>query len=1214
MANLFGKNCDSKLLNADLQLEQSNDLPLRRDHVFIGNESSRAIEAELDLGVFSINPRDFNSPVLSLTLQAFDHGTLSGLENDDHPQYLSVSVDRTASANIDFSGDINFSGNAIFTGTLKDATGASPLEGQIPIANSTGSFNWKSPVFENVYWVAKDGDDANDGLTPQSAKASIKSAVRASYSGDLGKVLDAAESILANKALIKDETINELYTRNFALPNLTIYDQKAREVYKILLSNRVSVVAQSIGEVSLSSPGNVSDADGKCTRDSKLLVLSIARDLFYGGFSNSYEFTSAYFNVNGDFISSIFSPVLEKSLTVQIFNTIRDKLKALIPGPEFSYFRTRIDRLFGYVGDSIQNESLSFFPTVEEQEDLKEAIYYNLHNLVDDVWADVLFNYGTLLPTEEKCKRDIELIAIAIAEDIGNWGTSRISEATQFYIDGTTIFDPDIERIASIFAYDNLRSRIRNLTSNNPIKTKVDSLFSILTNALNNLATASIGDVDEGTQINKSAKLCNRDLGYFIDAVASDMKNGGNVFSIEFAEKYYEGNTLIHISGQLEDTIWAFNRARELMILAMKNWRVNPAGDLYQTEYTTKKIFIDNSIVFDEWPACANAETAINNYYQIIEFILENGPNATAKNAQGLIYESIGKGDDPTSIINSVWNDTIAEYPLVEFTEGKCKRDLNLVIEAIAKDIYSEGNSNTIAATRSYFPTSGNPIETQIEESIFAYNTARDYINNNLLIGIEYASVRAQVTTLINILTTALDNNSLEFLPEEDIGNWTLQQPSFKTTIFVNPGVYNEENPINLPPNTVVTGNSLRGITVNAVNRTLDLFHVNNACGLSFMTFSNHLAPSYAVSFAKKNGQGTAGIISRSPYVQQCTSITTTGGGMLVDGSITEGVKSMVLDSYTQYNQGGPGVKIINNGYAQLVSLFTISCSTGIECATGGQCDLTNSNSSFGDYGLVSDGLGEKEIIARVLDNVETGSLTFRVEIPETLRPYNGQAGYFGAPFFTIQDIKIIDPGSGYEVPPNITISPPEGPNPIPARARVAIENGSLSEVTLVKSGTSYVSAPSIQVSPPTLPGGTLPTLEVVMAPLLYTVVSSSEVESDNSTTVTLVTPTLYPIAKGSSFVLSRQSKVLASGHSFEYIGAGPNIQAALPINNGTFIQQQEIEERNGGSVIFTSTDQSGNFRIGDGVIIDQTSGTIGGISFSRGLFAQITPLILALQ
>ena len=32
----------------------------------------------------------------------------------------------------------------------------------------------------------------------------------------------------------------------------------------------------------------------------------------------------------------------------------------------------------------------------------------------------------------------------------------------------------------------------------------------------------------------------------------------------------------------------------------------------------------------------------------------------------------------------------------------------------------------------------------------------------------------------------------------------------------------------------------------------------------------------------------------------------------------------MVLDSYTQYNQGGIGASITNQGYAQLVSLFTI--------------------------------------------------------------------------------------------------------------------------------------------------------------------------------------------------------------------------------------------------------------------------------------------------
>jgi len=426
--------------------------------------------------------------------------------------------------------------------------------------------------------------------------------------------------------------------------------------------------------------------------------------------------------------------------------------------------------------------------------------------------------------------------------------------------------------------------------------------------------------------------------------------------------------------------------------------------------------------------------------------------------------------------------------------------------------------------------------------------------------------------------------------------------------------VYWEDNPINLPPNTVVTGNSLRGITVNAMNRTLDLFHVNNACGLSFMTFSNHLAPSYAVSFPKKNNQGIAGIISRSPYVQQCTSITTTGGGMLVDGAITEGFKSMVLDSYTQYNQGGPGVKIKNNGYAQLVSLFTISCSAGIECAAGGQCDLTNSNSSLGDYGLVSDGLGEVEIIAKVLEDVPSGETQLRLEVPGVLKPYNGQAGYFGTTYYSVKEVKVIDKGSGYTSVPIISIDPSTGPQAIPARARAIVENGSVTDVTVIKGGTSYTQIPSISIEPPTAPGSTPAVVEIIMEPIYYQIISSTEIDENSTVTATLINPTLYPISKGTSFVLSRQSKVLASGHSFEYIGAGPNIRTALPIRNGSFIQQQEVDERNGGSIIFTSTDQSGNFRIGDGVIIDQATGTIGGVSFSRGLFAQITPLILALQ
>ena len=56
-----------------------------------------------------------------------------------------------------------------------------------------------------------------------------------------------------------------------------------------------------------------------------------------------------------------------------------------------------------------------------------------------------------------------------------------------------------------------------------------------------------------------------------------------------------------------------------------------------------------------------------------------------------------------------------------------------------------------------------------------------------------------------------------------------------------------------------------------------------------------------------------------------------------------------------------------------------------------------------------------------------------------------------------------------------------------------------------------------------------------------------------------------------------------------------------------------EVADRNGGLTIFTSTDQAGNFKIGDGVIINQQTGTVSGDSYTRSLFSTLTPFILAL-
>lgn len=175
------------------------------------------------------------------------------------------------------------------------------------------------------------------------------------------------------------------------------------------------------------------------------------------------------------------------------------------------------------------------------------------------------------------------------------------------------------------------------------------------------------------------------------------------------------------------------------------------------------------------------------------------------------------------------------------------------------------------------------------------------------------------------------------------------------TTIFVKSGDYTENNPVTIPARVAVVGDNLRTVTVRPANQTADIFYVNNGCFVTGITFRDHLNPSAAFAF---NPDGSAGNIFTSPYIQDCSSITTTGKGMYVDGSVVGGQRSMVLDAYTQFNQGGIGIHIDNDGYAQLVSIFTICCEVGVLCTNGGYCSVTNSNSSFGTYGLKAEGVG----------------------------------------------------------------------------------------------------------------------------------------------------------------------------------------------------------------------------------------------------------------
>lgn len=103
-------------------------------------------------------------------------------------------------------------------------------------------------------------------------------------------------------------------------------------------------------------------------------------------------------------------------------------------------------------------------------------------------------------------------------------------------------------------------------------------------------------------------------------------------------------------------------------------------------------------------------------------------------------------------------------------------------------------------------------------------------------------------------------------------------------------------------------------------------------------------------------------------------------------------------------------------------------------------------------------------------------------------------------------------------------------------------------------------------------------------------------------------------LAANSTVRFYQRSAIIASAHTFEYVGAGTNPATALPQNGGIPIEANEVTTSAGGRVTFTSTDHKGNFKIGANLVINQATGIINGDSFNRSMFALMTPYILALE
>jgi hypothetical protein len=446
-------------------------------------------------------------------------------------------------------------------------------------------------------------------------------------------------------------------------------------------------------------------------------------------------------------------------------------------------------------------------------------------------------------------------------------------------------------------------------------------------------------------------------------------------------------------------------------------------------------------------------------------------------------------------------------------------------------------------------------------------------------------------------------------------------------SIKVAPGAYAEEFPIDIKAvNLAIIGSSLRntyihptldgvredgtrndavvGTQLGADGQPINI-HLNEVQVMFNMDSGSYLTGFTFAGLKAQGVRGTGGIdpdptyglpanqgwvaahrpesvITKSPYIQNCTHFSDlntdnanfdtnnlkgeggdvtsgmVGGGILCDGTRVNSsspLRSFVVDSFTQISLGGPGVLCTNNGYSQLVSFFGTFCHYHAKTINGGQLNLSNCTTDFGRYGLIADG---KSAVPIFTASVKTDTAQ-------------------GVNFLPINSLT---KGTGWE-PPREMVPLDHMVLEILEPTQVAGEGDLYPILSSAETSDGF----NIEIFSPG-PGTELG--------------ARSLFENQGLINEALSTYTV-------NFYL--QSYISTGGHTMEFVGSGTDYRAhpdfggvPEPENQAIEIGGQESVDAanpgrlryvNGGRVWLSSTDENGNFSVGETFTVNQKTGKV---------------------
>lgn len=416
-------------------------------------------------------------------------------------------------------------------------------------------------------------------------------------------------------------------------------------------------------------------------------------------------------------------------------------------------------------------------------------------------------------------------------------------------------------------------------------------------------------------------------------------------------------------------------------------------------------------------------------------------------------------------------------------------------------------------------------------------------------------------------------------------------------TVRVASGTYYEALPITVPSFVAVVGDNQRTTIVSPDSgyeqatmwKMGDGAMLNKMCFIGLTGYIPYAPEPTNIELATVGGiyvafDSAVPIATKSPYIIECTAKSGAAIGALIDGSVhASGIKSMVFHGYTIVCDGGIGYWVKDNGKSEIVSCFTYFAHVGYAATGGGKIRALNGNNSYGTYGTLASGynLSESTLNGSLYGNqleytpvsLTGGSFTAGETITGSVSGATGviqnvQAGankvYYkiatGGPF---QVGETIDNGAGVTA--------------------VIATGGVTGQQGFVLVATGLSAEPK--------PGGSI---EITGDTTTYVIQSVSGWINSSSKAVLVLAGEKSTASLDGATIKVRYdySNVRLTGHDFLSIGTGGVLTTNYPgVPLQASAQGNEVIELFPARVFYVSTDQDGNFRVGEYFKVDQATG-----------------------